>query len=60
MRAAWPAVRIAVIDDLADRAHDPDLLIDHNTLLVICGAVSVFAAHDREGEPLFGASVCPD
>ncbi len=31
MRAAWPAVRIAVIDDLADRAHDADLLIDHNT-----------------------------
>ncbi|WP_115127000.1 UDP-2,4-diacetamido-2,4,6-trideoxy-beta-L-altropyranose hydrolase [Synechococcus sp. GEYO] len=31
IRAAWPAVRIAVIDDLADRAHDADLLIDHNT-----------------------------
>ena len=30
MRAAWPGVRIAVVDDLADRAHDPDLLIDHN------------------------------
>ena len=32
MRAAWPSVRIAVIDDLADRAHDADLLINHNTL----------------------------
>lgn len=31
MRNAWPEVRIAVIDDLADRALDADLLIDHNT-----------------------------
>ena len=31
MRTAWPEVRIAVVDDLADRAHDADLLIDHNT-----------------------------
>ena len=31
IRAAWPLVRIAVIDDLADRAHDADLLVDHNT-----------------------------
>ncbi|MDA7433317.1 UDP-2,4-diacetamido-2,4,6-trideoxy-beta-L-altropyranose hydrolase [Synechococcus sp. AH-601-N10] len=31
IREAWPFVRIAVIDDLADRAQDADLLVDHNT-----------------------------
>lgn len=31
LRAVWPTVRIAVVDDLADRRHDPDLLVDHNT-----------------------------
>ena len=31
MRLFYPSVKIAVIDDLADRHHDPDLLIDDNT-----------------------------
>lgn len=30
LRKFWPGVRIAVIDDLADRSHDADLLVDHN------------------------------
>ena len=30
LRAAMPNLRIAVIDDLADRTHSPDLLVDHN------------------------------
>lgn len=32
LRLFCSSVRIAVIDDLADRAHDADLLIDHNTI----------------------------
>ena len=49
MRAAWPAVRIAVIDDLADRAHDPDLLIDHNTFAGDWAArYRPLLPHDRE------------
>ena len=49
MRAAWPAVRIAVIDDLADRAHDPDLLIDHNTFAGDFAArYRPLLPHDRE------------
>ena len=49
MRAAWPAVRIAVIDDLADRDHDPDLLIDHNTFAGDWAArYQSLLPHDRE------------
>ena len=49
MRAAWPAVRIAVIDDLADRAHDPDLLIDHNTFAGdLAARYRPLLPHDRE------------
>ncbi len=31
MRLLVPNIKIAVVDDLANRFHDPDLLIDHNT-----------------------------
>lgn len=49
MRAAWPAVRIAVIDDLADRAHDADLLIDHNTFEgELAARYQPLLPHDRE------------
>ena len=49
MRAAWPAVRIAVIDDLADRTHDPDLLIDHNTFAGdLAARYRPLLPHDRE------------
>ena len=30
LREFWLGVRICVIDDLADRSHDADLLVDHN------------------------------